>query len=150
MRNLRLSRGLRQKCVKSLCTPGCKLMVPKREARLWRCRPQIDRSKKLLGRLYVCRAQKKFVAEIFFPWPVGATKVSVWTSWNSKIHPKHDFAHSTIGKQYNSLGSLEVYESQRISTTLVLSDRLVGSRDKTRPVRHTRVQINGCDSELDE
>ena len=41
-------------------TPWCKLMYPNREARSWRCRPQTDRSKKLLGDLYMAFAHKFF------------------------------------------------------------------------------------------
>ena len=38
-------------------------MVPNHEARLWRCLPQINRSKKLVGGLYF-----RFAQNIFF-WP---------------------------------------------------------------------------------
>ena len=45
--------------VADLTTPRCKLRYPNREARSWRCRPQIDRSKKLLGDLVMGFVQKK-------------------------------------------------------------------------------------------
>ena len=58
----------------AVCTPTCKLMVPNREARLWRWRPQIDRSKKLLGDLVMRFAQFFFFGRNIFSVVLGCSQ----------------------------------------------------------------------------